>query len=245
MQTSQPQNLLMSGIPDQDRQHLLASCELIELELAHTLNERSAPIQYIYFPTTAVISLVMPIDNSSKLEFGLIGNEGMLGIHHMLGVDTAPFSAVVQAAGTAIRMNAALFLRELEKNAAFKVKLLRYLFVLMSQLIQTAGCHRFHVVEERLARLLLMIGDRTHSIDFHITQEQLAQMLGVRRVGVTKAAQSLQLQGLISYSRGNVCIQDLHGLEGAACSCYQADKDIYERILNNLPAPWLKYTNPI
>ncbi|MDP2246879.1 MAG: helix-turn-helix domain-containing protein, partial [Nitrosomonadales bacterium] len=111
--------------------------------------------------------------------------------------------------------------------------LMRYLFVVMNQLIQASVCHRFHVVEERLARLLLMIKDRTHSTHFHITQESLSQMLGVRRVGVTKAAQTLQSQGFIKYSRGNVSIQDVQGLENASCNCYQLDKDVYERILNH------------
>lgn len=231
MHKSQAENLLLSGIPDEQRQQLFASCELIELETSQVLCERGAVIEHVYFPTTAVISLVMPVDDHSKLEVGLIGNEGMLGINRMLGVEDAPFGAVVQRGGTTLRMFAPLFVSELETNAPLKTKLMCYLFVLMSQLIQTAGCHRFHVVEKRLARLLLMIKDRAHSPEFHITQELLSQMLGVRRVGVTQAAQTLQERGLISYSRGNVIINNVRGLEGASCSCYQADKDVYARIL--------------
>ena len=231
MHKPQAKNLLLSGIPDEHRQHLFANCELIELESSQVLCERGSVIEHVYFPTTAVISLVMPVDDRSQLEVGLIGNEGMLGINLMLGVEDAPFGAIVQGGGTSIRMHAPLFISELDNNPPFKKTLLRYLFVLMSQLIQTAGCHRFHVVEKRLARLLLMIKDRTHSPEFHITQELLSQMLGVRRVGVTQAAQTLQERGLISYSRGNVFIQNVRGLEGASCSCYQADKDVYARIM--------------
>lgn len=232
MHKSQAENLLLSGIPDEQRQHVFANCELIELNPGQVLCKRGSLIEHVYFPTTAVISLVMPVDDRSQLEVGLIGNEGMLGINLMLGVEDAPFGGVVQERGTSIRMFAPLFVSELENNLPFKTKLMRYLFVLMSQLIQTAGCHRFHVVEKRLARLLLMIKDRAHSTEFHITQELLSQMLGVRRVGVTEAAQSLQEQGLIRYSRGNVIIENVRGLEAASCSCYQADKDVYTRIMN-------------
>jgi CRP-like cAMP-binding protein len=228
---SRSENLLLSSIPDEQRQHLFASCELIELESSQVLFKRGSVIDHVYFPTTAVISLVMPVDEHSQLEVGLIGNEGMLGINVMLGVEDAPFGAVVQRGGTTLRMFAPLFVSELEQNSPLRTKLMCYLFVLMSQLIQTAGCHRFHVVEKRLARLLLMIKDRAHSPEFHITQELLSQMLGVRRVGVTQAAQALQERGLIRYSRGNVIINNVRGLEGASCSCYQADKDVYARIL--------------
>lgn len=231
MHKPQAKNLLLSGIPDEQRQHLFANCELIELEPGQVLCVRGSVIEHVYFPTTAVISLVMPVDDRSQLEVGLIGNEGMLGINLMLGVEKAPFGAIVQSGGTTIRMQAPLFVSELDNNSPFKKILLRYLFVLMSQLIQTAGCHRFHVVEKRLARLLLMIKDRTHSPEFYITQELLSQMLGVRRVGVTQAAQVLQERSLISYSRGNIFIQNVRGLEGASCSCYQADKDVYTRIM--------------
>lgn len=237
MHNSQSENLLLSSIPAEQRQHLFASCELIELEAGQVLCKRGAVIEHVYFPTTAVISLVMPVDDHSQLEVGLIGNEGMLGINRMLGVEDAPFGAVVQRGGTSLRVFAPLFITELENNKPLKNKLMCYLFVLMSQLIQTAGCHRFHVVEKRLSRLLLMIKDRAHSHEFHITQELLSQMLGVRRVGVTQAAQTLQERGLISYSRGNVIINNVQGLEGASCSCYQADKDVYARILGtHLPA---------
>ena len=225
-------NRLLAALPRKDRQHLLASCEPVELMLADVLGNPGDPIRYVYFPTDSVVSSVMPIDGGTGLEVRLIGNEGMLGIPLMLGVDVAQFHAVVQKAGPALRIAAALFLREFEQSLALQHQLKRYLYVLMSQLAQTAACNRFHVVEERLARLLLMTRDRAHSEAFHITQELLAQMLGVRRVGVTKAAGSLQKKKLISYSRGDVRIHDGGGLEAASCSCYRADKEIYERILH-------------
>jgi CRP-like cAMP-binding protein len=225
-------NRLLAALPSKDRQHLLASCEPVELMLADVLGKPGDHIDYVYFPTDSIISLGMPIHGGAGLEVRLIGNEGMLGVPLMLGVDVTPFHAMVQKAGPALRIIASSFLRELELSSALKRELKRYLYVLMSQLAQTAACNRFHVVEERLARLLLMTRDRAHSEEFHITHELLAQMLGVRRVGVTKAAGSLQKKKLISYSRGDVRILDFAGLEAASCKCYRTDKETYDRILD-------------
>jgi len=225
------ENRLLAALPRKDRQHLLSGCEPIDLVFGNVLCELGEAIPYVYFPTNSIISLVMPIDGDRELKVGLIGNEGMLGIPIMLRVNVAPFHAIVQGAGPALRIAAPLFLSELEQSPALQQHLNRYIYVLMSQLAQTVACNRFHVVEERLARLLLMIHDRAHSEKFHITQESLAQMLGVRRVGVTKAASLLQKKNLISYSRGDINIHDIIGLEAASCSCYQADKESYNRTL--------------
>ena len=173
----------------------------------------------------------MPVDDSATLEVGLIGNEGMFGIPLVLGVDVSPMRAVVLGAGSALRMDAALFRRELARSDALLRAIDRYVVVQLSQLAQAAACTRFHVVEERLARWLLMTQDRAHANTFHVTQELLASMLGVRRVGVTKAASSLQKRSLIHYSRGDITVLDRRGLRAASCGCYDADQESYDRIL--------------
>lgn len=229
IQTNQMTNLLLATLPRNDQSQILANHEIVDLMLSEVLATHGDLSRYVYFPIDSLIS----VDGGSGLELGLIGNEGMLGIHLVLGVEVAPFRALVQVAGPALRMTAASFLRELKHYPALKRELDRYLYVLMSQLALRVACNRFHLVEERLARLLLMIRDRAHSEEFHVTHEVLAQMLGVRRVGVTKAAGLLQKQKVISYSRGNIKIHDIRGLQAESCGCYQIDREIYESILSH------------
>lgn len=229
-------NHLIAGLPGKDRQHLLANCEQVELVFADIISEPGERIRHVYFPTDSFISLVTPIDGRASLEVGMVGNEGMVGIPLILGVNVSPLYSLVQGSGPAWRMTAALFSKEFERSGALQRDLKRYLYVLMSQLAQTAACTRFHVVEARLARWLLMTRDRAHSGEFHITQQFLAYMLGVRRVGVTKAATALQKHKLISYTRGDITILDNAGLEAAACGCYQTDKETYQRIMPNKKA---------
>jgi CRP-like cAMP-binding protein len=224
-------NRLLANLPYKDSIQLLRSCEEIELIYAEVLSRPGELISHVYFPTESFISLLNPINGNAGLEVGLIGNEGIFGATLMLEVDVAPFHAMVQGGGSALRMTTALFLHELEQSSALQVELKHYLYVLMSQFGQAAACTRFHLVESRLARWLLMTQDRAHSDHFHVTHEFLAYMLGVRRVGITKAASSLLKQKLISYRRGDITILDRIGLEAASCECYQADKQIYERIL--------------
>lgn len=226
-----PMNLLLAGLPKKDYRHFLIRCEHVELVTADVLCLAGDQIHYVYFPITSIISLMKPVDTYRDLEAGMIGNEGILGSTLLLGVDTVPFRAVVQKTGSALRMKKQMFMSELELSFALQRKLKLYLYVLFSQQVQTAACNRFHMVEERLARLLLMIRDRAYSQSFHVTQESLALMLGVRRVGVTIAAGSLQHKNLISYNRGDLKIHDNAGLEAVSCSCYQTDKDTYTQIL--------------
>jgi CRP-like cAMP-binding protein len=223
---------LLEALPASDLRRLLAGCETVELAFADVLYTPRERLSHVYFPIRSFISLIMPVDESASLEVGLIGNEGMFGIPLVLGVDVSPVRAVVQGAGPALRMDAATFCRELGRSQALQREIDRYVFVHMSQLAQTAACTRFHVVEARLARWMLMTQDRAHADTFHITQEFLAFMLGVRRVGVTKAASSLQKRGLIHYSRGDITVLDRRGLKTASCGCYRADQESYDRILS-------------
>ena len=212
------------------RARLIGRCESVELVFAQVLVNPGEKLSHVYFPTTSFISLVTPIGGKEILEVALAGSEGMFGVSVALG---APFSNVrglVQGTGTAWRIGASSFQRELGANRALARGVNRYIHLLMGQLALTAGCNRFHVVEQRLARWLLMTSDRAHSSSFHITHEFLAFMLGVRRVGITKAASALQRQKLIAYSRGEVTILDRAGLEGASCHCYRSDLDAYEQM---------------
>lgn len=225
------QNHLIERLPRKDRVSLLAVCEPVELVLAEVLCEPNTPARHVYFPTDGFISLVAMIEGTPGVEVGMVGREGMLGAEMALGVSTAPLHALVQGPGTALRVGAATFRREMAKSPALQRGLHLYLYVLMAQLATSAACLRFHLIGPRLARWLLMTQDRAHSDSFHVTQEFLAYMLGVRRVGVTVAAGALQREGLIEYRRGDFTVLDRRGLEAAACGCYAAGRKSYAELL--------------
>jgi len=225
-------NHLLAGLPRKDYQRFLAGCKSAELKFSDILTEPGDHIRHVYFPTGGFISLIKPMGGHNDLEVGLIGNEGMLGTALLLGVNMSPLRAVVQGSGPALRMSGSLFRKELALSRPLEQRLKRYLYAMTSQLAQTAGCTRFHLLEARLARWLLMTQDRARTDEFHITHEFLASMLGVRRVGVTEAAGSLQQGKLIRYSRGNMEILDRKGLERAACQCYEADLGHYAVLMS-------------
>lgn len=225
------ENHLLELLPSKDRQRLLALCEPVQLTLSDILCEPGQPVRHVYFPTDGFISLVTLVEGSPGVEVGMVGREGMLGAQLALGVAEAPWRAVVQGRGTAWRLTTAAFKRELALRPALRRNLNRYLYVLMAQHAGSAGCLRFHLIGQRLARWLLMSQDRAHSESFHVTHEFLAYMLGMRRVGVTAAASAMQKEGLIEYHRGELTVLDRKGLEAAACGCYAADRQTYAALL--------------
>ncbi len=227
MNASVPANQLIESLPRKDRLRLLGICEPVQLVLSEVLCEPGEPTRHVYFPIDGFISLVERIDDHPGLEVGMVGREGMLGAHVALGVVTAPLHALVQGPGSAWRVATPAFRRELARSAALQRGLNRYLYVLMAQLATSAACLRVHQIGPRLARWLLMSQDRAHSDSFRLTHEFLAYMLGVRRVGITNAANALQHSGLIEYRRGDLRVLDRSGLEAGACSCYAADRQIY------------------
>ncbi len=225
-------NRLLAHLPRRDRDHFVRGCERVDLEFNKILAEPGDTMRHIHFPTGGFVSLLAVMPDGVPIEVALVGNEGMVGMPLALGLERSSGRALVQGAGSALRMGGAKFRRELQASPALRATVDRYIHACIGQLAQTAGCNRFHVVEERLARWLLMTSDRAHSATFHITHEFLAMMLGVRRVGVTKAASALQRRKLISYTRGDIRIRDRAGLEAAACGCYKADLAIYDRAFN-------------
>jgi hypothetical protein len=231
--TSDPShNRLLARLPGPARRQLLSRCEPVELALARVLSEPGDRIRYVHFPIDSRISLIVPsAPGSAALEIGMVGDEGAIGLSLMLAIDVAPFRSLVQGAGRAWRVTAADFVRSVADGTALRRTLSRYLYVTMIQFTQTAACTRFHVVEARLARWLLMTRDRAHSDGFAVTHASLARMLGVRRVGITRAATALQQRDLIRYSRGQLRILDGRGLESAACGCYAADRQTYRRVM--------------
>lgn len=224
-------NHLLQLLSSKERHILLQYCDVVELQFADILCEPNQRYRYLYFPLSGFISLVTTLSGHKPLEMGLIGNEGMLGVTLALGVTTAPMQAVVQGKGTAWRIDLADLQQFLLSSPQLQHVLQQYLFVQLAQLAQSAACAHFHELSPRLARWLLMSHDRAHSSQFYLTHQFLADMLGVRRSGVTVAAGIMQQQQFISYTRGMISVLDRKALQNLACECYQASIDEYRSVL--------------
>lgn len=225
-------NNLLQALSQRDRRRMLAASETVDLVYGEVLHQPMQRIDRVYFPTRGFISLIITVDDAASLEVGLIGNEGMCGVLLALGVHTPRLQAVVQGAGSALYLDARSFVRACAGSRSLARVMGRYACFQLGQRAQVAACTRFHQVEARLARWLLMTLDRTHGNEFYLTHELLGMMLGVRRVGITEAASELQRRRLISYSRGNITVLNRDGLEAVSCSCYEADQQSYAQIIS-------------
>ena len=225
-----PTNQMLATLPREEYQRLLAGLEPVTLAFGDVLHEPGEMIRHIYFPNEGLlVSLLTLVENRMALEIGLVGSEGMVGLPVAQGIGTSSVRAVAQGTGTALRMESSHFREALETCPALQRALHRYTHALIAQIAQTAACNHFHQVEARLARWLLTASDRLQSDPLRFTHEGLADLLGVRRVGITVAASALQQQRWIQYSRGNITILDREGLKASACECYQKIKDIFDR----------------
>ncbi len=225
------QNLLLAALPMADYQRLLPNLELIPLPLGWAVYESGHDLSYVYLPTTSIISLLYVMEDGSSAEIAIVGNDGLVGIALFMGGDTTPSRAVVQSAGFGYRIKAAIIKKEFERGGEIQSLLLRYTQALITQMAQTAVCNRHHSVEQQLCRWLLLSLDRLTSNELKMTQELIANMLGVRREGVTEAAGKLQKDKLINYSRGHITILSRPALEKRVCECYAVVKKETERLL--------------
>ena len=224
-----PANWILSSLRPADQQRLNAHLLPVNLKFGQVLYEPGKAIRQVYFPLNCLISLLTAVDKRRTLEVGMVGKEGMAGMPFILGMGISGVRALVQGAGSALRMDAAPFRAAFGRTPTLQQALYRYTYALMAQISQTAACNRFHDAEARLARWLLMTSDRVGALGFPVTHEFLAHMLGLRRVGVTEAASALKRRGLIDYRRGKLEILNLRGLKRSACVCYQIVKTVSER----------------
>jgi CRP-like cAMP-binding protein len=225
------QNQLLDALPTSDYERLAPHLELIPMGLGDVLYESGSQLRYVYFPTTSIISLLYVMEDGASAEIAIVGNEGILGISLFMGGDTTPSRAVVQSAGHGFRLKAELLKNEFGRFGPTMHLLLRYTQALITQMAQTAVCNRHHSVDQQLCRWLLLSLDRLRTNELSMTQELIANMLGVRREGVTEAAGKLQDAGLIRYRRGTITVLDRPGLEARSCECYQVVKTEFDRLL--------------
>jgi CRP-like cAMP-binding protein len=227
----QLENHLLASLPDKDYRRLRPDLQQVTLPLGHVIYEPGARLDYLYFPTECVVSLLYTTEDGATAEIGLTGNDGAVGIALFLGGDTTTNRAVVQVAGSALRIKAEAMQLEFARGGRFQQLMLRYTQALITQISQTAICNRLHLIEKRLCRWLLLSHDRVRSDEVLMTQEFIANMLGGRRESVTVAAGRLQEAGLIHYARGHIKILDRKGLEAAVCECYQVVRREFDRLL--------------
>jgi CRP-like cAMP-binding protein len=224
-------NHLLAALPDPEWQRWLPQLESVDMPLGEVLYESGNTLSHVYFPTTSIVSLLYVMENGASAEIAVVGNEGIVGISLFMGGGSTPSRAVVQSAGRGLRLAAQMMKDEFDKNGLVLQLLLRYTQALITQMAQTAVCNRHHTLDEQLCRWLLLSLDRLQGNDLVMTQELIANMLGVRREGVTQAALSLQEAGLIRYARGRISVLDRTGLEKRTCECYAVVKREYERLL--------------
>jgi CRP-like cAMP-binding protein len=232
---STTQNHILAAFPAAEYDRLSAHLELVPMPLGQVLSESGAQLTHVYFPTTAIISMLYVLEDGASAEIAVVGNEGILGISIFMGGETTPSRAVVRSAGFGYRLKADLLRQEFNRAGPVLRLLLRYTQALITQMTQTAVCNRHHSVEQQLCRALLLTLDRLSSNSVTMTQELIANMLGVRREGVTEAAGNLQRAGLISYRRGHIEVLDRPGLEKAVCECYAVVKVEFDRLLSDIP----------
>ena len=235
--TRAKQNHLLAALPDEDYARLLPDLEPISMPLGWSVYESGAPLRYAYFPTTSIVSLLYVMENGASAEIAIAGNEGLVGICLFMGGDTTTTRAVVQSAGEGFRLRASVAKREFALGGVLQRLAMRYMQALITQTAQTAVCNRHHSVDQQLCRWLLLSIDRLPGNELMMTQELIANMLGVRREGVTAAAGNLQSAGLIHYSRGRITILDRKKLEARACECYGVVKKEFDRLLPNEARP--------
>jgi CRP-like cAMP-binding protein len=224
-------NRLLAALPDADYQELLSTLERVPMLLGDAVYESGGPQGYVYFPTSSIVSLLYVLADGATAEIAVTGNEGMVGISLFMGGETTPSRAVVQSAGSGYRVRGSALKKEFERGGALQHLLLRYTQALITQMTQTAVCNRHHSVDQQLCRWLLLSLDRLPDNKLVMTQELIANMLGVRREGVTEAAGNLQAARLIKYARGRITVDDRPGLEARVCECYSVVKREYDRLL--------------
>lgn len=232
----QQKNHLLAALPPDEFARLSPHLELVPMRLGEVLYEPGSVMKYVYFPTTSIVSLLYVMEDGASAEIAVVGNEGILGISLFMGGETTPSRAVVQSSGDGYRLKAQLLKDEFNRAGPMLHLLLRYTQALITQMAQTAVCNRHHSIDQQLCRWLLLSLDRLPSNELKMTQELIANMLGVRREGVTEAAGKLQNAGLIHYSRGHITVIDRAGLEARVCECYAVVKKEFDRLLPDLIA---------